>query len=192
MLSDDDRKVPLTPKVARASAAGKNIMIMTQGTRGDMQPIIALGQALKQAGFVVKVGTNVDQVAPLQKNGLDAVELAVNLTEFMDNPTYRELMATGNLMKVDKLMSDLYKTAEPNIFAQKMALMKDFQPDVMICETPKDEYDSRALADYYGVPVIMQFEFTSKQAPESFRWRTCWWSPQDPWDFHLEDASGKR
>merc|ERR1719188_2361790 len=83
-IDDVDRKAPPTPKVARARAAGKKILIMVQGTRGDIQPIIAFGQALKQAGFVVKFGTNVDHVPFVKKFDLDAVETAQDFGAFME------------------------------------------------------------------------------------------------------------
>jgi len=34
------------------------ITILTTGSRGDIQPLIALGQGLKQAGYRVKIATH--------------------------------------------------------------------------------------------------------------------------------------
>jgi len=153
---DVDSKAPPTPKVARARAAGKKVLIMVQGTRGDIQPIIAFGQALKHAGFVVKFGTNVDHVPFIKKFDLDAVETAHNFAEFMETKEVRECMATGNMAKTREIMGENNKKCAPKSFAQKIELIKNFQPDVMIGET-KDEYDSRALANYFGIPVIMQY-----------------------------------
>merc|ERR1719221_414507 len=54
------------------------------------------------------------------------------------------------------IMGDNLKASAPRSFAQKIELIKGFQPDVMIGEL-KDEYDSRALANCFGIPVIMQY-----------------------------------
>merc|ERR1719433_2121883 len=60
------------------------------------------------------------------------------------------------MMSLDKIMVEKLKSCAPKSFAQKIELIKSFRPDVMIGES-KDDYDSRALADYFGIPVIMQY-----------------------------------
>jgi sterol 3beta-glucosyltransferase len=71
------------------------IAITTLGTRGDLQPFIALGLGLKAAGHEVLIISAKNEAAFVQDYGLDFFALNVDIQKIMEGGDVRE-MAKGN------------------------------------------------------------------------------------------------
>lgn len=61
------------------------ITIIAVGTRGDVQPAIALGQALKQRGHTVRLAASADFCDWIEQYGLETAESTVNIQQLMES-----------------------------------------------------------------------------------------------------------
>ncbi len=71
------------------------IAITTVGTRGDLQPYIALGLGLKQAGHEVLIVSSKNEELFVKNYGLDFFSLSVDIQKLMEGDEVQE-MAKGN------------------------------------------------------------------------------------------------
>lgn len=71
------------------------ICITAVGTRGDLQPYLALGLGLKEAGHSVKIVSAKNEEAFVIKYGLDFIALDVDIQKIMERGEVNE-MAKGN------------------------------------------------------------------------------------------------
>lgn len=60
-----------------------NIRLLALGTRGDVQPLVALGRGLQAAGYAVTVGTTADFQVFVESYGLACIPAEANIHEFM-------------------------------------------------------------------------------------------------------------
>ena len=77
-----------------------NITLIALGSQGDVQPYIALGVGLKQAGHRVRVVTHENYAASVQNQQLEFSAVQGNVQEFMDSPKMRELLERGNFLAI--------------------------------------------------------------------------------------------
>ena len=71
------------------------ITILALGSRGDVQPYVALGQGLCQAGHRVCLATQANFEALVSGYGLDFAAIAPDSEQLMGSPTGRAMMTTG-------------------------------------------------------------------------------------------------
>lgn len=62
---------------------GLNIVIQVVGSRGDIQPFIVIGKALKQYGHRVRLATHLTFRNPVKENGLDFFDIGEHPPEIM-------------------------------------------------------------------------------------------------------------
>ena len=74
---------------------GKRIILLTLGTRGDVQPFLALGIRLRNLGNHVRVVTNEHHVDFVTKYGLEFRPISVNLATLMTQPAGRAWLTSG-------------------------------------------------------------------------------------------------
>lgn len=105
-----------------------NILIVTLGSRGDVQPYVALGKGLKAAGHTVTVGTSASFEPFITAHGLDYGFMRNDLIELMDSAEGRDaientagpvgaIRTTMKLMKQAnvinrRLMDDTWQAAQ--------------------------------------------------------------------------------
>jgi sterol 3beta-glucosyltransferase len=77
------------------------IAIIALGSRGDVQPYIALGKGLKAAGHQVRLLTHENFEALVNSHGLAFWPLKGNVQEFMETPKMRELLEKGNFIAIN-------------------------------------------------------------------------------------------
>ncbi len=97
-----------------------NVAILTLGTRGDVQPYVALGAGLKEAGHEVTLVTGKGFEAIVFGRGLRYVALEVDLLEIAQSPEGRAAlrsprgalrMARGLMPTVRKMLVDEWEAA---------------------------------------------------------------------------------
>ncbi|GAB4457087.1 MAG: glycosyltransferase [Armatimonadaceae bacterium] len=76
------------------------IRIVASGTRGDVQPYVALGQGLRRAGHMVHLLTSDDFEAMVCHAGLEFVSSGSQVEALLQNPEWRELMNRGNFLAI--------------------------------------------------------------------------------------------
>jgi sterol 3beta-glucosyltransferase len=88
----------------------RKVTIMTTGSRGDIQPFVAIGIALKKAGYAVRVMTQPSEThAMLCKDyGLTHVPFGVDVDRIMmEDEEFRSSMETGDTLKFFKCIASL-------------------------------------------------------------------------------------
>lgn len=76
------------------------ITLVTGGTRGDVQPYVALGKGLREAGHGVRLLTS-DNFAPLvAEAGLAFTPTGANVEELLRSDEWRKTLAGGNMLAI--------------------------------------------------------------------------------------------
>ncbi len=76
------------------------IAIVASGTRGDVQPYIALGRGLQGAGYAVRLLTS-DNFAPLVRDaGLTFYSTGQSVEDLLQSAEWREVLDGGNFLKI--------------------------------------------------------------------------------------------
>jgi sterol 3beta-glucosyltransferase len=88
-----------------------NIGIFTYGSRGDVQPFIALALALKQNGHTVLLGAPENFQQTIQNYDIDYHKINGNLEKLMYEPEIQNLLETGSTIA---LLKGLQKNADKN------------------------------------------------------------------------------
>jgi sterol 3beta-glucosyltransferase len=76
------------------------ITIHAPGSRGDVQPYIALGKGLKDAGYAVRVLTTDDFQALTEEAGLAFCSIGENLQDRLQSDEWRGVTESGNFLKI--------------------------------------------------------------------------------------------
>lgn len=76
------------------------IAIIAMGSRGDVQPYIALGNGLKAAGHTVRLITHENFEVLVDSYGLEFCPVKGNVQEFMESPETRKLLESGNFFAI--------------------------------------------------------------------------------------------
>ncbi len=87
------------------------IAIIAMGTRGDVQPYIALGKGLKAAGHFVRLITHQNFERLVTSHGLEFYPVKGNVQEVMESPEIRKLLEQGNFLAINaytaKIVQDI-------------------------------------------------------------------------------------
>lgn len=70
-------------------------LILALGTRGDVQPFVALGRGLQRAGHAVRLAADAHFAGMVRDYGLDFAPLTGDVRAIMDSPTMQEVFAKG-------------------------------------------------------------------------------------------------
>src|SRR5436305_2062478 len=74
-----------------------HVTIVTIGSRGDVEPYIALGRGLQAAGYHMRLATHTDFGPMIRSLGLDFSPIGVNMHEMMQFVTARYFDLTTNV-----------------------------------------------------------------------------------------------
>jgi UDP:flavonoid glycosyltransferase YjiC (YdhE family) len=74
------------------------IVMVAAGSRGDVQPYVALGRGLKNAGHHVRLVTTLDYEALVTAHGLEFWPVEMNMQEMVETERMRALLERGNLL----------------------------------------------------------------------------------------------
>lgn len=70
-----------------------NVLILTLGSRADVQPYVALGQGLKRAGHAVTVCTSARFESFVAEHGLNYGYMNGELMRLMNSDEFRDVLA---------------------------------------------------------------------------------------------------
>jgi sterol 3beta-glucosyltransferase len=85
------------------------IAIIAMGTRGDVQPYLALGKGLAAAGHAVRLITHENFEKLVTSHDLEFCPVKGNVQEVMESPELRELLERGNFLAINKYTSKIVK-----------------------------------------------------------------------------------
>ncbi|MFI6514346.1 glycosyltransferase [Spirillospora sp. NPDC050679] len=81
--------------VRPAAPGGRTVVIFAAGSRGDIQPCVALGRALRERGDHVRLVASARYAPLAHRAGLELAPLTADPTEILDSPEGQELLAGG-------------------------------------------------------------------------------------------------
>lgn len=127
----------------------RKVTIMTAGSRGDVQPFVAIGIALKKAGYSVRVMTNPSETHATLLNdfGLEHVPVGPDADKLLrEDVQCRKAMETGNSLEFFKLVSEIVENDREIIcqpfYDEMLAHDGENRPDLFIVSF---------LCRYFGV-----------------------------------------
>jgi len=134
-----------------------NVIIITIGSRGDVQPFVALGKGLKAAGHKVTLCTSSSFEAFICSHGLDYGHMTDELLKLMDSAAGRDAMEnTNGISGSIKTMIRLAKKVKPinrQMLKDSWEAAQAAEPDIVLFH-PK-ALGGVHIAEKLGVPVMM-------------------------------------
>lgn len=89
------------------------ISIVASGSRGDVQPYIALGKGLQDAGFAVRVLTSTDFRGLAEGAGLEFCPIGESIEQMLQSPEWRATLESGNFVRIlAKMNQELKRRAK--------------------------------------------------------------------------------
>lgn len=138
-----------------------NIFIVTLGSRGDVQPYVALGKGLKEAGHTVTLCTSFSFKSFIEEHGLRYGYLNDEFIKFINSEKGRDAIEnTTSILEWIKTSRKLMRLVEP---MQQMMLndiwnsAQKANPDLIIFH-PK-AYGGPHFAEKLSIPAIMAVPF---------------------------------
>jgi len=117
----------------------RKVTIMTTGSRGDIQPFVAIGIALKKAGYDVRVLTQPSEThAMLLDNfGLEHVPFGIDVDRYLwENEEARNSMETGNTIQFFKCIASTIENNAPSyckpFYDEFIAGGGEHRPDLLL------------------------------------------------------------
>ena len=132
------------------------LFVLSFGSRGDVQPYIALCTVLKRRGFTVMLGTNLDHMAFAKQFGIDAVPLFEDCETIVKTDTnFQKSMADGDVLGFLSALEGPDRIASWAAYAPAfLSTLKSYAPAAVLCGT---------LTYWHGVrPVIRALDPSTK------------------------------
>lgn len=130
---------------------GPRLTILTVGSRGDVQPYIALGQGLQQAGFAVTLATHEPFKAFIQEHGLGFAPLAGDPRALLTSEQGQQLLsARGNPVKIMRRFAELAEPLIEGLLTDSLQACREAQ--AVLYALPA--YFGYHVADRLGLPSM--------------------------------------
>ncbi len=133
------------------------VLVTTIGTRGDVQPLVALSAGLARHGHSVTVCTSVRYDDMVKRCGLDFAPLSDDLVSLVETPEGRRTIAgAGGVVGRIRAFSDLLRKSvqiQRDLFRDGWSAARDLRPDVIVCH-PKMSI-ALHYAERLSIPAVM-------------------------------------
>ena len=113
-----------------------NILILTYGSRGDVQPYIALSKALQKSGHTVTLGTSVRFQSVVESSGIPYAYMNDDLLSVIDTDAGKDLLEQGNnlfqMVRRGLKVSKQIKPAQHALLDESWAAAQEAKPDFIL------------------------------------------------------------
>jgi sterol 3beta-glucosyltransferase len=130
------------------------ITIIAPGSRGDVQPYVALGKGLKDAGHFVQILTTDDFHELVTTYGLNFVDMGGQMQDLARQ--MEELIKQGNFLKILKSMG---QAAQELVNRASESGLEASQDSSRLIAGPGGLFVGLALSEKLGIPFIPAFYF---------------------------------
>jgi sterol 3beta-glucosyltransferase len=131
-----------------------HILIFSFGTRGDVQPYVALGAALKARGHKVTISTGRGFDDLIEGHGLDSAPIAFDIRELMQDPEVQDALRTfSGKIRAWRRFRGLFRGQ----FDDMWQVARQVRPDVIVAH-PK-AFPAHDIGEALGVvslPSVLQ------------------------------------
>lgn len=149
--------------------------MLTIGSRGDVQPYLALGQGLIAAGHTVTLVTAGDFRGLCEQHGVPLAPISLNIYAMMNNEAGLQAMESGNLLGFFRKMMSQIMPAIEQTAREVIALCQDAD---LILTSSLMLFVAAALRDKFGIPFVPTYpqptlptrDFPSFTAPAAPAW----------------------
>jgi UDP:flavonoid glycosyltransferase YjiC (YdhE family) len=143
------------------------IAIIAPGSRGDVEPYIALGKGLKKAGNVVRLVTHQNFEALVNSHGLEFWPIEVNVQDIAQSKEMSELLGKGNFLAV---MNQMAKEAQRGALEGAEGGLAACRGMDLLLVGISGLFVGFSLAEKLGLPLLQAYyiPFTPTQAYPSF------------------------
>ena len=151
------------------------IVIIAPGSRGDVQPYIALGQGLMKAGYIVRLVTHQDFEALVTSHGLEFWPIAGDVQAIVQDEEMRERVEGGNFLL---LLAQMAKEAQRGALRLAEGGLAASQGMDLVLAGMGGVYVGIALAEKLNLPLLQAYvvpftptrEFSSVLVPNLPPW----------------------
>lgn len=132
------------------------ISIAASGARGDVQPYIALGRGLKDAGYQVRVLTNDDFEPLVIDAGLEFASTGESVEAVLQSEEWRKVMENGNFLVILRHMMSAMKERAQGLGRKLPPLFEDTD---LIVTGVSGMGGVLSIAEKRNIPVIQAYVF---------------------------------
>jgi sterol 3beta-glucosyltransferase len=144
------------PTTINYQLTNMKIAILALGSRGDVEPYIALGKGLKQAGYFVRLISHENYEQLVTSQGLDFYPFYGNIQELMETPKMRELIERGNFLEISAYTSKESKKAA--VAWARSGLIACAGMDLLVAGVGGGTV-ALALSEKLDIPVLRAYVF---------------------------------
>ena len=139
------------------------IVIIAAGSRGDVQPYVALGKGLKDAGHQVRLVTTLDYEALIRSHGLEVWPVEVNARDLAESERMRALLERGNLLTQ---MAEMAKMAKQSAVKMGERGLEASRGADLLMGGLSGVFVAAAIAEKTGIPLVQAYNvpFTPTRA----------------------------
>jgi sterol 3beta-glucosyltransferase len=143
------------------------IVMIAPGSRGDVEPYVALGKGLTKAGHLVRLVTHEDLQTLVTSHGIECWPVEGSVRDIAQSTDMRELLAGGKFLAV---MSQMAKEAQQHALCFGRAGLAACQGMDLVLTGVGGLFVALALAEKLGLPLLQAYyiPFTPTQAYPSF------------------------
>jgi sterol 3beta-glucosyltransferase len=125
------------------------IAIVAPGSRGDVEPYVALSKGLKKAGYLVRLITHQNFDSLVKSHGLDFWPIESNVQDIVQSKEMSERLEKGNFLSI---MAQMKKEAERGALNMAQAGLNACKDADMILAGIGGLYPGLALAEKFNLP----------------------------------------
>jgi sterol 3beta-glucosyltransferase len=131
------------------------VFINTFGSRGDVQPFIILGKALKEKGHTVMICTGSRFEAEIVKSGLEYGYITNEAFALLDSDStiLEDSLGIIGIIKVSLKLIKVAKPINKKMVQNAWHAAKDFKPDLVIYH--QKALGAVSIAEKFNVPAIL-------------------------------------
>ncbi len=158
------------------------ITILAIGTRGDVQPCLALGLGLRSAGHDVRVSAFSDFEQLVSQAGLPFLPISGSMRDLIQSEAAREIARSGgNVVKAVRLMAEILESLTEKLCQDLLNACRgsDF---VIYSSAAPHGYHLYAIPEALGIPCMAAYLFPMFGYSRSFP------HPLWPFDLHAMGA----
>jgi sterol 3beta-glucosyltransferase len=163
------------------------IAVIAPGSRGDVQPYIALGNGLQQAGHLVSLVTHTDFQELVETHGLEFWPLKARVQDIAQGINLRAPLEGGNFLRI---LSQMSREAQRGALTLAKGGWAACQGMELLIAGIGGLFTGIALAEKLGVPLLQAYyiPFTPTEAYPSFLFPRLPFGPRAVWNrlsYHL-------
>jgi sterol 3beta-glucosyltransferase len=151
------------------------VVIVAMGSRGDVEPYIALGKGLKKAGHYIRVISHQNFDSLISSHGLESWSIEGNVQEIAQSTEMSEQIEKGNFLSV---MSQMKKVAEAQATEAIKTGVNACQDMDMVLGGIGGLFIAVPLAEKFNIPLLQAYyipftptsEFPSFLFPKLPQW----------------------